>query len=57
MRMANFSEQVFACDIFPAILSITRITVLISPLVRMYSEGHLKHKLCLSMLREKMKGK
>ncbi len=57
MRMANFSEQVFACDIFPAILSITRITVLISPLVRMYSEGHLKHKQCLSMLREKMKGK
>ncbi len=57
MRMANFSEQVFACDIFPAILSITRITVLISPLVRMNSEGHLKHKRCLSMLREKMKGK
>ncbi len=57
MRISNISEQVFACDTFPAILSITRITVFISPLVRMYSEGHLKHKLCLSMLREKMKGK
>ncbi len=45
------------CNIFPLSLCITAVTVIIAPLVRMYSEGHLKHILCLSKLREQIKDK
>ncbi len=45
------STHIFLCEVVPPILSITVITVLISPLFRMYSEGHLKHIMCFSKLR------
>ncbi len=45
------STQFFLCEVVPPFLSITVITVFISPLFRMHSEGHLKHIMCFSKLK------
>ncbi len=55
--IAEISKEMYMCNIFPLSLCITAVTVIIAPLVRMYSEGHLKHILCLSKLREQIKDK
>lgn len=57
MCIAKINKPLYTCDIFPSILSITMIVVLISALVRMYNDGHLKHSMCFSKLRELIKGK
>ncbi len=48
VRITNISDPSYICEAVPLILSVTPITLLISPLVRLYSEGHLKHILCFS---------
>jgi len=48
MCMAKTSTHTFLCKIVPSVLSISSITLLISPLVRMYNDGQLKHIVCFS---------
>ncbi len=57
LLIAEISKEIYMCTIFPLSLCITAVSVIIVPLVRMYSEGHLKHILCLSKLREQIKDK
>jgi len=44
--LAKVRNPSYICEAVPLILSITSVNLLISPLVRIYSEGHLKHILC-----------
>ncbi len=57
MWLSKIGQHLYSCDISPLILSITMIVILISALFRMYNDGHLKHRMCFSKLRELVKGK
>ncbi len=45
MLIAEIISNLYTCIAFPLILSITMIFELILPLIRIYSEGHLKQAL------------